>query len=25
VEEAARRILDAGLPPILAERLHVGR
>lgn len=25
IEEAARRILDAGLPPILAERLHVGR
>ena len=25
IEEAATRILDAGLPPILAERLYVGR
>jgi diadenosine tetraphosphatase ApaH/serine/threonine PP2A family protein phosphatase len=25
VQESARRILDAGLPPILAERLRVGR
>jgi diadenosine tetraphosphatase ApaH/serine/threonine PP2A family protein phosphatase len=25
IEEASRRILDAGLPPILAERLHIGR